>query len=267
MREQDMTSTRFTSIRCVHETGSTNADLVEQAKLAPDKSAVLFADSQTAGRGRRDRTWTQVPGGGVLVSFYVPCADRDALHAVPTALGIATAEVMGNAANSCLPRLKWPNDIVCEFKGRDRKLAGMLSEVVVVDGAPVGVVAGLGCNIGWPSETQVEIEGDAIGAAIALDTISETPIDRNAFSSALVVGFESELDRLDTLGVDAILDRYRSRCATIGRIVEIQTTDDTVTGRATDLDRDGALLVEIEGRLRRIDVGDVVHLRPELNGD
>ena len=53
----------------------------------------------------------------------------------------------------------------------------------------------------------------------------------------------------------------------MGWSVAIQMAADTVTGRATDIDRDGALLVEVDGRLRRIDVGDVVHLRPSPNGD
>lgn len=207
------------------------------------------------------------PGGGVMVSFYLPWTDRDTLHAVPTALGVAVVEAMRSTSSSRLPLLKWPNDVVCEFEGQDRKLAGMLSEVVIIDGEPRGVVVGLGCNVSWPTEQQVELHGDAIGSAIALDTLSDTPVDRMAFASTLVDDFAGELDRLESLGVDTTLDRYRSRCATMGRSVAIQMATDTVTGRATDVDRDGALLVEVDGRLRRFDVGDVVHLRPSPNGD
>ena len=267
MREHGLTSTRFDEIRWVEETESTNADLVAYAKSSPDTGAVLFTDLQTAGRGRRDRRWVMSSGGGVLVSFYVPWLDSASLHIVPSALAVGAIETLQSWSSLVSVSLKWPNDVVAVVDGRTRKLAGMLSEVVLINQRPCGVVVGLGCNISWPTEGEVAAEPETLGRAVALETLTEAPVDRVAFGRELLAQFERELERAESLGTESVIDRWRSRCSTIGTDIELQMEGGSVRGRATDIDSDGALLVEVEGRLRRFAVGDVVHLRPGDSGD
>ncbi|MFT7473453.1 MAG: BirA family biotin operon repressor/biotin-[acetyl-CoA-carboxylase] ligase [Verrucomicrobiales bacterium] len=248
-----MRSGRFGSVKWVASTGSTNDDLTAIAEREPNVAEVLTADLQTTGRGRRGRTWDMTPGGGLLISFYVPWTATESAHLVPTALGVAAVDAVGRLGRPI--GLKWPNDLVV---ADGRKLGGMLGNTVWVDGALSGVVVGLGCNVSWPPEGE-----DGLEQAISLDRLGPEPIDRTQFATELISFFDSELDRLSTSSVSLLHDRYRDRCFTLGKSVRIEgTSGGHVTGVATDIDPSGALLVDVDGVQRRVDVGDVVHLRP-----
>ena len=109
------------TVRHLSETGSTNADLVAVAEVAPDRT-VLVTDHQTAGRGRMDRRWDAPPGTNLLVSMLfreVPddpgeLTRRTALAASLAASATANVDAM----------LKWPNDLLVD----GAKLAGILAQ-------------------------------------------------------------------------------------------------------------------------------------------
>lgn len=256
MDVDDLVHGRFDRVDWIPVTGSTNADLMAEAADAPTAARVLFADEQTAGRGRRERRWSMVAGGGILVSFYVPWAHVSEAHVIPTALGVAAISAIESVGRTAY--LKWPNDIVADD---DRKIGGMLSEALSVESRFVGVVAGLGCNVHWPPpDTPMNSE---LSNAVSLDALGSGTIERQELAAALVAAFAVELDRVQRLGVGALHDRYRQRCSTLGRTVRVDRgAHGTLTGVATDVSPDGALLVSLDGVQHRIDVGDVVHLRP-----
>src|SRR4051812_9314899 len=143
-------------IEIVAETGSTNADLAERARGGEAEGAVLVADHQSAGRGRRDRTWTAPPRAGLAVSVLL----RPGAHQVPPERWSWLTLMAGVAVTDALIRvcglpatLKWPNDVLVPVLGQDEpgKVAGLLAEVITTDpGATVagpGVVVGLGINV------------------------------------------------------------------------------------------------------------------------
>ena len=249
---------RFQLVDWVDETGSTNDDLVDIATTDPTTARVLFTELQTAGRGRRDRSWEMVSGGGLLVSFYVPWSDRDTAHLVPTCLGLAAVDAITEVGLHV--QLKWPNDLV---NASGKKLGGMLSTAVLSGGQMAGVVAGMGCNVSWP-------DGDALRElpnASSLDVLSEEAggdaVDRELLASALVRAMETELSELSIHGPTRIHDTYRERCLTLGQRVMVEQKSGELVGLATDIDPTGALLIEVDGIQHRVDVGDVVHLRPQ----
>lgn len=252
MNVDDAACGLFQDVAWVEVTGSTNEDLVAQAKSAPSQPSVLFTDEQTAGRGRRDRKWDMVRGGGLLVSFFVPSNAAADAHTIPTALGVAAIDAIATTGRDV--GLKWPNDVIASDH---RKVAGMLSEAVYLEGRFVGVVAGLGCNISWPDSSVA----DEFPGAASLDMLGEDPVDREHLAVALVRAFDTELDHLRLRGPGYLQDRYRTRCRTIGSMVRIDQGEQVVTALATDISPDGSLVVTIDGVQRRIDVGDVVHLR------
>lgn len=269
VQRDDLCAGRFQHVGWVDRTGSTNTDLTEMGAANPTVPRVLFADLQTAGRGRLNRRWEQAASGGLMVSFYVPWTDASSSHLVPTALGVAIAEAISMTGRSV--GLKWPNDIVVAradtvvAPGSDeqspmlgKKLGGMLSAAVVADNALCGVVAGLGCNVSWPP-----LGFDALPDAVALDSLPGERVDREHLAADLIGRFDRELEAVHESGATRLLDRYRRSCVTIGQDVRVSLGDDTIVGRATDIDPSGALLVDVDGRQRRVDVGDVVHLRPD----
>lgn len=253
LAKQALAGTRFADIRWVRETGSTNSDLLELARAGAPEGVALVADVQTAGRGRQGRSWLAPEGASLLLSVLLrPPPERSAQ--VTMALAVAAAEAVELTAG-VLPRLKWPNDLVWPGDGSaaDRKLAGILAEADWESDSTVAVVAGIGMNIRWPEELPEEIAD----VAIALDCISDRPVERDDLLVAL-------LSRLDLwYGSPELLDRWRELSATVGREVRVELASESVQGVAVDVDVNGHLVLELRGGPRRsIAAGDVVHLRP-----
>ncbi len=214
----------------VEQTGSTNADLVEAAAGgAPDRT-VLVTDHQTAGRGRLDRRWEAPPGHNLLVSILI----RDDVPPDPSELtrrvGLAAVEAARSVGTET--GLKWPNDVLVG----DDKLAGILAQRCD-DGS---VVVGLGLNVRWAPAGAASLGGSAEPMQV----------------------LRALLDAYDALPTD-IDQAYRSALLTLGRRVRVMLADGEIVGTATDMERDGRLVVIDDCALtHRVSAGDVVHLRP-----
>lgn len=266
--------TRFADVRWVAETGSTNADLLALAADGGAEGVVLGADHQTAGRGRRGRTWTAPPDAAVLVSVLVrppaPAVDL-VMPAVAVAAAAAVEEVTGVA-----PGIKWPNDLVVAAPpgGPERKLAGILAEAAWPPGADaaggwrepgaaerVTVVAGMGLNVAAAGRAP-ELDGIAVAAGELVGPGTDPPT-REALVTAWLLG----LDRwygaaTDPARHDELWAAWRARSATLGRRVRVDLGPDDLVGQAVDVTSRGQLVVRTaEGAERTLAVGDVTHLR------
>jgi len=230
--------------------GSTN-DRARELLADPDTDGVVVvADAQTAGRGRRGRTWLSPPGRSLAASAAIR-PTLGAHDAWQLALGAALA-----SATACDPivglGLKWPNDLVA---GDGRKVGGILIETMVEDDRLSGAVIGVGINVDWRrSEMPVEIRD----AATSLLDLSGG-VDRVALLSRLLEALSDEVVAIER-GTSP-LERYRRRCVTLGAEVTVATADATVVGRAVDLDPAGALVVEATDGRHILVSGEVVRVR------
>ncbi len=226
----------------VASTTSTNDDLVERAADLADRT-VRRADYQTAGRGRLDRRWDAPAGTNLLVSilFRRPPTERSvnrfALGQIRR-VSLAVAATITRLHPDLCPQLKWPNDVMIG----SRKIAGLLTQLTD-DGS---VVVGIGLNVGW-----------APAGAIALAP------DGSLTPRQVLVELLAAFDRLPE-STDQITDAYTDLLATLGREVRIDGLDGrSLVGRAVSVDPDGALqLIDADGVTHRVEVGDVIHLRP-----
>ena len=249
----DMNEVAGYQVEWVSETGSTNADLLAAARQGSETNRVLVADYQSAGRGRRDRTWEAAPESSLLFSVLTrPEIPVAAAHLVTTALALGALEACDSLAG-VRPGLKWPNDLVVE----DRKLAGVLAESVVTGDRLEAVVVGMGLNVrtgAAPSEV--------VGTAVALEDVCGSAVDRRELLAAVLTGFAHWMDRIEAASGQAeMVDAARRVSATLGRRVSVELGDGRVLeGLAEDVDDRGGLL--LEGG-RRVVVGDVVHLRDQ----
>jgi BirA family transcriptional regulator, biotin operon repressor / biotin---[acetyl-CoA-carboxylase] ligase len=267
--------TRFTDVRHVAETGSTNSDVMELARQGETEGVVLVADHQTAGRGRAGRTWTAPPGASLLCTILLrppaPVASM-ATFALAVAASEAVEELTGFRSG-----LKWPNDLVVEDAGADgslrtRKLAGILAEAEWSPASHVAagyrppapheratVAAGIGLNVTWPDPVPDEL----VDVAIAINHLGSARPSRDEVLAALLDRLEVHYAALVAGHVDQVLDAWRARSVTLGREVRIDLGADDLVGTAVDVTAEGHLVVEpLEGGRRTIAVGDVVHLRP-----
>jgi len=231
-------------VKSVAETGSTNADLVEAARSGAPDGLVLRADHQSAGRGRRDRTWEAPPGRNLLVSILFRSGEHPGFSAQDLVRCVSVAAVEAcRAVGGVDVALKWPNDLLLS----GNKLAGVLAQSGTSDDGEFAVV-GIGLNIGWAPP----------GAAALRDVIDDVPTPER-FCTMMLDALGAHLD----VGAGDIHDRYRAVLATVGEKVRAVTDAGEIVGRAVSVERDGRLVVLDECAVtHRIDTADVVHLRP-----
>ena len=125
------------------EVASTNTKARSLAKAGAPEGAVVIAESQTSGRGRRGRSWFCPAGKGLLISVLLrPTLPVSQVHLLTLVAACAAAEAI--EATVDLPvGIKWPNDL---FLG-DRKAGGILVEAAGAGAAVDWVVAGIGINV------------------------------------------------------------------------------------------------------------------------
>jgi BirA family biotin operon repressor/biotin-[acetyl-CoA-carboxylase] ligase len=259
--------TRFADVRWVASTGSTNADALDLARDGAPEGIVVVADHQTAGRGRRSRTWVAPPGASLLVSVLLR-PPAGVAGAVTMAVAVSMADAVAALAG-VEPGLKWPNDLVVD----DRKLAGILAEADWPAGATmsagwrapaaherVPMVVGIGLNVSWPAPAEA---GDLAGTATALNWLG-ADVDRADLLVAFLRRLDARYGELVRSGsAESVMAEWRRRSATLGRRVRVDIGPDDVEGTAVDVTDEGHLIVETsEGDRRTFAVGDVVHLRP-----
>ena len=277
-----LAGTRFTDVRWVASTGSTNADALVLARDGAPEGIVVVADHQSAGRGRRDRHWVAPPRGSLLVSVLLRPPSGVA-GPVSMAAAVAMADAVATVAGVAVG-LKWPNDLVVDTPDGDRKLAGLLAEADWPAGSTISagyrppaahdravVVVGIGLNVSWPVMADDPADGDAAiepalaevaGVATALNWLG-AEVDRVDLLVAFLGRFDERYAVLLADGPAPLLAAWRERSATLGRRVRVDLGTDDVEGVAVDVTGDGHLVVEtFEGDRCTLAVGDVVHLRP-----
>jgi len=245
-------ATRFRA-RWLAETSSTNTVVAEAARAGEPEGLVVFADHQRAGRGRLGRTWVAPPGSALLSSVLLR-PPPGLVHLAVTALGCAAAAACARLTGR-EPGLKWPNDLIVGA----RKLGGILAEATTEAGNVTGVVVGMGLNTARPPDVPAELRD----IATYLDDHVERIPSRHGLLDAILEELEPRYAHLVADGPGELLAEYRRRCVTIGQHVVVQQGQGELRGVAVDVADTAALVVRTEqGAHERVQVGDVVHLRP-----
>jgi BirA family biotin operon repressor/biotin-[acetyl-CoA-carboxylase] ligase len=277
----------------LRSTNARARDLARRGRFGREDTpgVVVLADEQTGGRGRLDREWTS-PAGGVWMSVLMrpdlPPARAPLLTlaaAVATARavdGVGTGSIRvdgspdryspgtaeANSINSSVDPytstgtdgtetsvgLKWPNDVLAvDGTGRERKLAGILTEMEGETDAVSWVVVGIGLN------ANVDVAELPDGASSLRELRGD--VDRGRLVGSLL----TELDRLRS-SPEKILSAWRDRSLTLGRQVRVETGEGAVVGEAVGVDPPGALLVDTGNETVRVHAGDCEHLRLKRPG-
>ena len=236
---------------------STNTELVSRPNPPKGRSEVLLAEFQTAGRGRRGRSWLAPPGGAVCLSLSWTFAEmpRDA-GALGLAIGVCALRAL-EPFGVADARLKWPNDLLVG----DRKLGGILIELRAESGGPACAVVGIGLNVALGAELLQKIATTGL-PAVDLASVAQTPVSRNALATGLLECCVRGLISFENEGLRPFIDEWRHADALRGRPVNVQSGEESTRGLARSIDLSGALLVETPHGLRKFFSGDVT-VRPE----
>jgi BirA family transcriptional regulator, biotin operon repressor / biotin---[acetyl-CoA-carboxylase] ligase len=104
-------------LRFLKETLSTNREVDAAAQAGAPEGLLIMADTQLAGRGRLTRTWFSPPGVNLYLSLLLrPPVELSAVPTLPLVVGLAVAEALTACAPALLPKIKWPNDILVNFR-------------------------------------------------------------------------------------------------------------------------------------------------------
>jgi BirA family biotin operon repressor/biotin-[acetyl-CoA-carboxylase] ligase len=234
---------------------STNDVAAALTATGDPEGAVVIADTQTAGRGRRGHTWFSPPGSGLYVSIVLAPArarvapDR-AVALLTLTAGLALAEAVERIAGIA-PEIKWPNDLLIA----ERKLAGILAEGLASTGSSglPFVVLGYGINV-----SATAYPPDLRDRATSLESELGRPIDRAALCAETIAAIAERYDDLLDAQFDAILDAWRRRAPrSRGATVSWDTSAGEQTGVTDGIDDSGALLVRAGTRVERIVSGEV----------
>jgi BirA family biotin operon repressor/biotin-[acetyl-CoA-carboxylase] ligase len=217
--------------------GSTN-DVARECLLADDShSMAVLAEEQTQGRGRRGRSWHSPPGANLYLSlgwrFHGPV---ERLSGLSLAIGAMLAEAIAGDCGVDVA-LKWPNDL---YHG-ERKLGGVLIELLAEKNGTIPVIAGIGLNVNMPVEDTEAIQRPWTDLA----TARGSQIDRNALAAQLISQVASGLSDISGGDMGTWLERWRQRDFLHGRQVLVEGTPN-IAGKAAGVDQNGALLVSTE---------------------
>jgi BirA family biotin operon repressor/biotin-[acetyl-CoA-carboxylase] ligase len=225
---------------------STNETAKEFLDEDLEEGLVIWADRQSAGRGRQGRAWASPPGGLYMSAILRPAA----AHAWILGLLMGIPVVKALRHFGVFAGLKYPNDAVYQ----ERKIAGILSEGVYRrDRYHVIVGIGVNTNVGMD-----QLPPDVQRTATTLKREVNLFVANDEFLDYLLNQMDDLYSRYRNTRVEFLLKDYRGQCTTIGKRVAATTSKGTVTGKAYDIAANGALVIMddkntkhefVEGRL------------------
>lgn len=228
---------------------STNTLLLDRAHQGAPSGSMVACERQTAGRGRRGRSWLSAPGDSLTFSLlwrFPP--GTPVVAGLSLAVGVAVARALESVGAAGI-RLKWPNDILAA----DGKLGGVLVETTMHGGAHAAVI-GVGLNVRLPRALAQAVGGEAADLAAVMPFAPS----RNLLLANLLAELAAMLDEFACSGFAAFIEAWLARHAYAGRTVCILADGALpLEGRCAGVDADGALLLETAAGVKRIVSGEV----------
>lgn len=242
---------------------STNREALQRGRAGAVEGTVVIAAAQTAGRGRRGRTWHSPPGENLYLSVILrpPCPPSEA-PLLTLVAGVALCEaaerLLAGADQPVSARLKWPNDLLLGAPGAPlRKAGGILTELVCAAGRIDFVVVGIGCNVNtlaFPPElvaTSLRLaRGGAATPELPVATVAQVLLER----------LSAQYERFLAVGPAPALRAFELHAAFIGQAepVQVRSGEQSLYGHAEGIDPDGALRLRgLDGTLHRVVAGEL----------
>lgn len=252
---------RFAALDVLWSASSTNSLLLERRPPPPGLFDAIFAEHQSAGRGRRGRAWLAPVGGSLCLSIAVQFEQSPpGLGALPLCAGLAVVGAL-EALGARDFGLKWPNDLVARPDGR--KFGGLLAELRAESGGPAHVVIGLGLNLRL-SDAAVAAVAETGTRATDLARLGVDPRARNALAGRLLARLAADLQRFALEGFAPFVrdwhrvDVLRDRAVVVSSSMAGPAGSGALDGIARGIDAEGALRLELaDGRIERVIAGEV----------
>lgn len=240
----------------IHERlDSTNSYLLNRAKDDLPGGWVCLAEYQSAGRGRRGRSWVSPFGANLYLSLLWRFSlEATLLSGLSLAVGVALMRTLTALGTSELG-LKWPNDVLW----RRRKLAGVLLEFGGESSGLCHIVAGIGLNVAMPRYAEPAIDQPWIDLR---SIIGSERLSRNHLAARLISELVTAFVQFEQAGFAAFREEWSCYDLAQDQPVTLQLPTTTCSGIARGVDEAGALLLETEAGIRPF-LGGEISLRLE----
>ena len=222
---------------------STNTRAKEWAKQNPDNHSpiVFIANEQTAGRGRRGRSFVSEGGAGIYISILTYPEESGADATATTARAAVTLAKATESLSDCDIKIKWVNDLYLGGK----KLAGILTEGEMdKDGKIAYQVVGMGINV-----YKKAISDEISDIATSIEGETGIGIDRSKLAAAIIKYHLNYKGNFYT--------EYKSRSFIIGKRVTVMKLSESYEAKVVDIDSDFSLIIERDGKQERLFTGEI----------
>lgn len=230
---------------CLDEVDSTNTYAKSLAASGAPDGTVVIAECQTAGRGRRERTFQSPRGSGLYLTVLLrPGLPAERLIPATAMAGVAVCAAVERVCG-VRPGLKWPNDPIL---GR-RKLGGILTELT----GDLELIIGIGVNV-----SRAALPPEVAEIATSLERELGRQVSRPALAAALMEELEGLYTALRTGELEPYRTAFRRGCVNLGRPVQILSGGAGERAEALDIDETFGLVIrDSQGRVRTISSGEV----------
>lgn len=242
-------------IHCLVRTTSTMDVAAQLAQNGVPDGTVVAADLQTTGKGRMGRQWFSPPGTGIWTSIVLK-PDLSFRDASKITLMAAVAVAHAIRAQTGLEALiKWPNDV----QVRDKKVSGILTEMVTEEDRLSYLALGIGINV---NQSEEDFHPSIRDTAISLQMASGEDISRLELFRQLLRELDEQYAVLTREGFEPIKKKWETLSSVLGHQVRVELRNRVIEGEATGIDDDGSLLVRLDsGIIQPILAADVFLLR------
>jgi BirA family biotin operon repressor/biotin-[acetyl-CoA-carboxylase] ligase len=220
------------------EIDSTNNEAKRMAENGAAEGTLVISDSQTAGKGRRGRSWSSPKGSSIYMTLLLrPKLSPQYASMLTLAAAMAVRAALSDAAG-VESMIKWPNDLVVN----GRKICGILTEMSADPDDINYVVIGIGINVNMKEFPQ-DIEKTATSVCME----KGKPADRNRIIAAFCNYFENYYERfLKGCGMKLLMDEYNKYLINTGRTIRVLDPAGEYTGISSGINDNGELIVKKE---------------------
>jgi BirA family biotin operon repressor/biotin-[acetyl-CoA-carboxylase] ligase len=220
---------------------STNGAAAVAAARGGAEGAVIVAERQTMGRGRKGRRWHSTAGESLTFSLVLrPDTAEGGLTLLFALAAVETLDAYRAGIG-----IKWPNDIFCDGK----KLGGILAEA-----GGGAVIMGMGINV---HEETAAFPEDITGIAVSLDQLTGESADRGVVLASLLERFEGIYLDWRASGFAPMRSRVEARLLHVGSEVELTTGGSVIGGLLAGITDSGMLRITVDGSDRVYAAGDL----------
>ncbi|MBI5214555.1 MAG: biotin--[acetyl-CoA-carboxylase] ligase [Ignavibacteriae bacterium] len=213
-----------------------------------NEGTIVLAEEQTAGRGRFSRSWISQKYMNLTFSLLLkPNYGAEKFGLLSLLSGIAVVRA-SKSVTGLTTTCKWPNDVLLDGK----KVCGILSELVKDSNGTSCVIVGIGINV-----NQTEFPEELQTTATSLSLHTHTTIDRLHLLSVLFEELKKGYEQFQSGNYSAIIQDWKKNSTMLGQHISVQQNNSTLTGIATDIADDGALVIRTDSGLMKVYAGDV----------